>query len=78
MRCFQNSLDTLCSGVEDMISKLDFHTLGVRDVKIILVSPHELREENDFALLSVLESSRPKKKKKSIPLNLHNGSWLLF
>lgn len=54
-RCemFPEYSDALCSGVDDVVSKLDFHTLGVRHIKIFLISPHELREENDFAQLGI-------------------------
>lgn len=65
MRCFQNSSDTLCSGVDGVISKLDFSTLGVRYIKIFFISSHERREGNDFVQV-FLESSRQKKKKYSL------------
>lgn len=56
MRCFQNSLDTLCPGVDRVISKLDFSTSGGRCIKIFLISPHELKEENDFAQLNLFRT----------------------
>lgn len=60
MRCFQNSLDTLCPGVDRAISKLDFSTSGVRCVKIFLISPHECKEENDFAQLNLCRTFQKK------------------
>lgn len=53
MRCFQNSLDTLCPGVDHVISKLDFTTLGIRCIKMFLISSHE---ENDFAQLNLFRT----------------------
>lgn len=52
MRCFQNGSDILCSGVGHVISKLDFGISGARCTKIVLISPHELKKENNCAQLS--------------------------
>lgn len=39
--------------VDGVISKLDFSTSEVRYIKILLITPHELKEENGFAQLSI-------------------------
>lgn len=48
MRYFQNSRGTLRSGVDHVFSKWDFSALGIKCIKIFLISPCELKEENDL------------------------------
>ena len=71
MRCFQNSLDTLCSGVDGVISKLDFSTLGARCIKRFFISPHELMEENGFAPLIIFGTFQTK-------IYIYSIEWLGF
>lgn len=44
---------THSSGMDGVISKLDFSISGVRCIKIFFISPHDLKEENDFAQLII-------------------------
>lgn len=67
MRCFQNSSDILYSGVGDVISKLDFSSLGVRYIKILLTSsPHLMNLGKKMVSLNHFWNFLDKKKKYSL------------